>query len=243
MRRRLLRIAVVVTILAIPPLALQIPAVRSLVLALIQLMRTQGPTGVLIYTGAYVLGGPLTAPVALFSGIAGFVYGPVVGLLIASPSCLLASVTTFLVGRFALRGVIERRISDDRRLSAILRAVEVEGLRVTLLLRLTPVTPQNFLSYILSATRVRLRDFALGTWLGLLPLTAFQVYLGSVVRDASELLDGQRAAPGPFAIASAVVALVVSATAVLIAARFARRALLRATAPYEDANDAEVSSP
>lgn len=222
---------------------MQLPPVRAAILALVDVMRSGGTVGVAIYVAAYMIGGALTAPIALLSGIAGFVYGPARGFLIASPACLAASLTAFVVGRTALRKVLERRVGQSPRFVAISRAAELEGLKITFFLRLTPVMPQNFLSYALSLTRVRTRDFAAGTWLGLIPMTAFQVYVGSLVRDASDLFEAGGLKAGPWSVVVPLVGLVVSAAAVFAIARHAKRALDRATAPYEERRDIEVIKP
>jgi uncharacterized membrane protein YdjX (TVP38/TMEM64 family) len=238
--RRFLRILGLLAVLAIPVAVTQLPPVRAALLSVVAVMRSEGAPGVALYVAVYVAGGLLTAPVALLSGMAGYAYGPVRGLLIASPACVLSATTTFLIGRFALRAAIERRLAKTPRIAAITRAVAMDGLRITTLLRLTPITPQNFLSYALSTTRVRPLDFAVGTWIGLLPITAFQVYLGSLVRDASELFDASRAAPASLAMIAPLVGVVVSVIALLLIARTAKRALNRSLAAFEEPDHAKM---
>jgi uncharacterized membrane protein YdjX (TVP38/TMEM64 family) len=167
-------------------------------------------------------------PFALFAGIAGYVFGPLRGALLASPSGALAAMTTFAVGRFVLTGRVARWAEGSPRWDAIHRAVDKSPFRVALLVRLTPIAPQNLLSYVLSVTRVRPRAFFAATWIGLLPMTCFNVYIGSLVRDAADLLDGKRPPLGPWGYAATVAGVVVTGTLLFVMARASRRALAEA---------------
>jgi uncharacterized membrane protein YdjX (TVP38/TMEM64 family) len=224
---RPLRVLPVLAILALPLAATQLPPVRAALFSLVDQMRAGGPGGLLLYFGAYALGAIFTAPVALFSGLAGYAYGPVKGALVASPACTLAATTAFLVGRFVLHDRVARWTQNNQRWGAIQRAVGEHPFKVALLLRLTVVAPQNFLSYGLSLTRVRVTTFMAATWLGLTPVIIFQAYVGSLVHDAAELLDGKRPPLGPWGWAATAGGLALTLAALALTARLARRALAR----------------
>lgn len=66
-------------------------------------------------------------------------------------------------------------------------AVEREGFKLVLLLRLSPLFPFNVLNYVLSLTRVRLGTYVAASLIGMLPGTALDVYLGSLAPAAAEL--------------------------------------------------------
>lgn len=225
--QRPLRILGALAVLAVPLAATQLPPVRAALLALLALMRSGSPSGMALYVGAYAAGSVFTAPVALFSGMAGYAYGPVRGVLIASPANVLAATAAFLVGRFLLSARIARAAEHMPRWHAMQRAVDEQPFRIAALLRLAPIVPQNFLTYTLSLTRVRLGTFMLATWIGLFPAICFQVYVGSLVRDASELLDGKRPPLGAAGWIATAAGLVGTAVIVFLLARFARRALAR----------------
>ena len=58
-------------------------------------------------------------------------------------------------------------------------------------MRLTPIfIPFAALNYALGLSRVKLRDFVLASWLGMLPATIRNVYLGSTIHDLAQLLRG-----------------------------------------------------
>ena len=59
------------------------------------------------------------------------------------------------------------------------------------MMRLSLLVPFNLSNYVLGATSVRIRDFVIGT-LGLLPLVAFFVYIGTTVSDIEQVVSETR---------------------------------------------------
>jgi uncharacterized membrane protein YdjX (TVP38/TMEM64 family) len=222
------RVLGALAVMTVPLFATQIPPVRQGIVDLVAAMRDGGVTGVLLFALAAAVGGVLAAPIALFSGMAGYVYGPVRGILIASPAVTLAATCGFLLGRFGLRRVLARRMARPGRWQSVERALAKDGLRIAVLLRLTPVVPQNFLSIALGAARVKLSTFVLATFLGLLPAVSVQVYVGSLVQDVAAIVDGTSGPVGPTRWVLSGLGLLASALALAWTARLARRALDRA---------------
>jgi uncharacterized membrane protein YdjX (TVP38/TMEM64 family) len=225
---RSLRVLPILVVLLLPFAASQIPAVRAAILVVLSLMREGSPLGVVLFVVSYAAGAIITAPIWFFSGMAGYAYGPLRGLLVASPAGVIAATTAFLVGRFALSARIQRWTGKSKRWQSIRHAVAEDAFRVAVLLRLTPLAPQNLLSYGLALTSMRVRTFMAATWLGLLPITTFQVYAGSLVHDATELLEGKRPPLGVWSYVATGAGLVATLTAVTVMARLARRALAKA---------------
>src|SRR5437899_9785810 len=56
-----------------------------------------------------------------------------------------------------------------------------EGWKIVFLTRLSAVFPFTLLNYAFGLTRVRLRQYVLASWLGMIPGTVMYVYLGSLV--------------------------------------------------------------
>ena len=107
---------------------------------------------------------------------------------------------------------------------AIDAAVEREGFKLVLLLRLSPLFPFNVLNYALSLTRVTLGRYVLASAIGMLPGTALYVYLGSLAPAAAELSAATRGGSSTRT-ALYVVGLLATVVVVVIATRAARRAL------------------
>src|SRR5439155_1598399 len=130
----------------------------------------------------------------------------------------------FPLGRTPARDAIAARIGTSPRFAAIDRAVGREGLRIVLLVRLSPVFPFNLLNYAFGLTRVTLRDYLIGSLVGMLPGTVMYVYLGSLVTSFTELAAG-RPSGGALQQAFYFGGLVATVAVTLYVTRVARRAL------------------
>jgi uncharacterized membrane protein YdjX (TVP38/TMEM64 family) len=225
--RRALRVLAVVVFYALPVTLSQLPPVRAALIALIESMRAEGFAGPAIYVASYAIGGVVLAPVMLFSGIAGYLWGPVRGVLLASPANALAATFAFVAGRSVLAGPVARALGDSPRWDAVRRAVSAEGFRIALLVRLTPFAPQNVVPYGFAITPVRAGSFIAATWIGMLPLTCFQVYMGSMVHEVTDILDGKRPPLGPWGWVATAAGIAGTIAALALVARTARRALAR----------------
>ncbi len=225
--RRYRSVLVLLGLLAVPYALSQVLPLRSGVVAVIASMREGSALGIALYVGVSVLGAILTVPIWVFSGMAGYVYGPVRGMLLASPVNLVAMTSAFLLGRFALSGWLGRRLARIPRWNTVHGAVAADAFRIGLLLRLSPVAPQNLFSYGLSLTPMRARTFMAVTWLGLFPTLCFQVYVGSLVHDVADLVEGKRPPLGVWGWVATAAGVLVTVGAVVALARLGRRALAR----------------
>lgn len=198
------------------------------VLALVEWIRAAGPAGILVYSLVYVAATLLLLPGSLLTAGAGFVYGPLVGTLLVSPVSVTAASLAFFLGRFVARAWVARRIATNPRFAAIDEAVAQSGSRVVILLRLSPILPFNLLNYALGLTRVRGRDYLVGSVIGMLPGTFLYVYLGSLVVSASELASGVHSGGGPWGQALYCGGLAATVAATVAITHLARRALREA---------------
>lgn len=187
---RRLRIGLLLAAVAFSVVAMLIFPVSTWMQALVAWIRDAGPWGVSIFAAVYVLATVLLLPGSALTLGAGFAYGPVWGTLLVSPVSVVAATAAFFLGRTVAHDWIARRIAQDRRFAAIDRAVREHGLRFVLLLRLSPLFPFSMLNYALGLTTVRVRDYVLGSFIGMLPGTILYVYLGSLVTNTSHLASG-----------------------------------------------------
>lgn len=193
-------------------------------------IRGAGPTGVAAYAGVYIAATVLLLPGSLLTAGAGLAYGPWYGTLLVSPVSVVAATLAFLLGRTLARGWIAKRTEVDPRFRAIDVAVGRRGFRIVALLRLSPVFPFNVMNYALGLTGVRLRDYVLGSFVGMLPGTFLYVYLGSLVSDVAALASGTQTA-GDAKRYLYWVGLVATVTATIYITRLARQALNDELAP------------
>lgn len=208
-------------------------------IGLVEWVHRAGAAGVGVFALVYVLAAALLLPGSVLTLGAGFAYGPVWGTLLVSPISVLAATVSFLLARFVARDWVSRKVARDPRFAAIDTAVGESGFKIVALLRLSPVLPFNLMNYALGLTRVRLRDYVLGSWVGMLPGTMMYVYLGSLVTSASQLASGQRPDAGPWGRVLYWGGLAATLLVTIVITRIARRALstalkrAAATSPLE----------
>jgi uncharacterized membrane protein YdjX (TVP38/TMEM64 family) len=183
-----------------------------------------GPWGAVLFAAAYVPAAVLLVPGSLLTLGAGFVFGVVKGTVIVSLGSTAGAAAAFIVGRSLARDWVARRLAGRPTMAAIARAVEIEGFKIVLLTRLSPVLPFNLLNYAFGLTAVPLREYVLASWIGMLPGTIMYVYLGSAANSLAALLSGdQPRTTGQQVLFALGLAATVAAT--IIVTRAARRAL------------------
>ncbi len=208
-----------------------LPAARWALL-LVDWVRGAGAIGALVYAAVYVLATLFLLPGSVLTAGAGFAYGPLWGTLLVSPVSVLTATLAFGLGRSLARNWVSHRLERLPRFAAIDEAIGQNGFKIVFLLRLSPIFPFNLLNYVLGLTRVGLRDYVVGSLLGMLPGTFLYVYLGSLVTNASELLSGRREASGPWGQILYWGGLFATLLATALITRIARKALNQALAPH-----------
>lgn len=186
-----------------------------------------GLWGPVVFAAGYVVATVALIPGSALTLAAGAVFGLFEGTLYAFVAASLGASAAFLVGRYAARGLVEQRIAGSPRFAAIDRAVGRQGLRIMLLLRLSPVFPFNFLNYGLGLTRVRFRDYLIAC-LGMLPGTLLYVYYGWVAGEVAAAVGGATE-KGAGSYAVQILGLLATIGVTVYVARLARRALREET--------------
>ncbi|MBL9175409.1 MAG: TVP38/TMEM64 family protein [Verrucomicrobiales bacterium] len=198
----------------------RIPALESWI-------EQQGIWGWLVFVGVTLVCTSCFVPDTLFAVMAGVLYGVAGGTAIITVAVLLTAVLNFTLARWWLHGMVRRWLSRRPRLAAIERAVDREGLRFLVLLRLTPLSPVA-VSYLLGTTRTRFIPF-LASSLGLIPGLFVEVYLGHVARH---VVGAAGAVPGHSHAHAALTLMGLALCFALLAyvTRIARRAIAEAEA-------------
>ncbi len=113
---------------------------------------------------------------------------PTVAILIATicvwVGAQIGSCLAFLLGRFIFREAMAKNMSKFKVFKAIDIACEKQGLKLTFLLRLSPLIPFNVFNYTMGVTSVKFKDYAIAG-IGMLPGTIAYVYFGAAVAGAA----------------------------------------------------------
>jgi uncharacterized membrane protein YdjX (TVP38/TMEM64 family) len=118
---------------------------------------------------------------------AGFLFGVTLGSLCVVVATTLGATIAFLIARHLLGERTSRYFLSHPRLKVLNDEFAHEGWRVILLTRLIPFFPFKLSNYFFGVSDFTLRDFVLGTAIGVVPFTITNVYLGSLAADLSML--------------------------------------------------------
>jgi len=218
------RVLIIVLVVATLAAAAFLLPIKDWTIQLAEWARGTGALGVTVFVLAYIVSTVLGLPGSILTLAAGFAYGPVWGLAIASPASVAGATCAFLLGRTLLHDWAVRRVGESARIRAIDAAVAREGFKLVFLLRLSPLFPFNVLNYALSLSRVSLLTYVTASFLGMLPGTAMYVYLGSLAPAAAELSSASQGG-GSARTALYAAGLVATIAVAVLGTRAARRAL------------------
>jgi len=141
----------------------------------VQLARS--PVAPLIFLALHVAASLLFVPRTLLAIAGGLVFGMWWGTLWAALGSVIGACAGFLAARYVNAGVVDA--TSWARLSGSLGRVERGGWRAVAMIRLIPVIPHSLTNYALGLTRLGLVPYAVGSFLGQLPLTIAYTDLGA----------------------------------------------------------------
>src|SRR5690606_939540 len=115
----------------------------------------------------FVVGGLLAMPVTVLIAACGMVFGPWQGGLYAVAGTMISALVTYGVGRSLGRDTV-RRLAG-RRINALSERIAERGIIAMVILRLLPVAPFTLVNVMAGASHIGLRDYLVGTFLGMVP--------------------------------------------------------------------------
>jgi phospholipase D1/2 len=125
------------------------------------------PAAAFAVLGIYVIAGLLVAPITLLIIATGVVFGPFIGGVYALGGAVLSAAVTCGVGRRLSRDTV-RRLAGSR-LNAITRRLARKGIVAVAVMRALPIAPFSVVNAVAGASHVGLREFLLGTAIGMAP--------------------------------------------------------------------------
>lgn len=157
------------------------------VLALLQWLDSRGAEAALWFIGIMVVVVVLLLPGVLFTTGAGFVFGVVKGTLLVVLGTTAGAVLAFLIARHLFGQRASRYLLNHVRLQRAHSTLEKEGRRIVMLTRLVPFFPFKLSNYFFGLTPVKLWDFIVGSFIGVIPFSLHNVYLGAIAADITTL--------------------------------------------------------
>ncbi|CAI5962303.1 unnamed protein product [Closterium sp. NIES-64] len=154
---------------------------------LLWLKNDVGVWGPVIMALAYIPLNILALPGAILTLGGGYVFGLLVGFVADSLGSTAGATAAFLVGKTIGRSYVSAKLKEYPQFQPVAHAISKSGFKIVLLLRLVPILPFNVMNYVLSVTPISLSSYVLASWIGMMPITFTFVYLGTTIKDISEI--------------------------------------------------------
>ena len=144
------------------------------------------PAAPLLVLGIFVAAGLISFPLSVLIIVCALVFGPWQGFLYALAGALLSAACSYalghLLGRRAVRRVAGRKLRElDKRLAR-------RSLLTIIIVRIVPLAPFSVINLVAGTSRIRFRDFMLGSIIGLLPglivISVFTDQLAATLRKS-----------------------------------------------------------
>ncbi|CAL1396930.1 unnamed protein product [Linum trigynum] len=237
-----LRITVLLLLLAAVVVAcFTLPVEKILKDFLLWVEHDLGAWGPLVLAVAYIPLTILAVPASVLTLGGGYLFGLPIGFVADSIGATIGACAAFLLGRTLGRSMVVAKLKDYPQFRSVAIAIERSGFKIVLLLRLVPLLPFNMLNYLLSVTPVSFMEYMLASWLGMMPITLALVYVGTTLKDLSDVTHGWSEF-SPTRWVMIVVSLVVSVVLIFTVTKVAKSALDKALAECDEI-DGSLASP
>ena len=192
-----------------------------------------GPLGPIVFTLSLSLAVVVLFPTPLIKVAAGAIFPFWIAAAANFIASLLGGLIAFLLGRWLFRESIQRSIVNDQRLRNIETALTVDAMKISVLVRLSPLIPDEWLNYLMSATPVSLRIYMVSNCSGIVYSLAYAYYGHALGRFAlnSSGVDGMNSTP--LGNAMLVLGIIASIFATVLVTRASMKAL-KNVIPQED---------
>lgn len=125
---------------------------------------------------------PMPGLVLYVTGAA--LYGWFFGAILVLIGNMIGATLCFYLAKYLGREYLEAKISK-RKIEKFDKYTERYGGYALFFLRINPLTSSDIISYVAGFSKIRFRDFFLGTLFGLIPLSFAQTYFGSIIISMS----------------------------------------------------------
>jgi uncharacterized membrane protein YdjX (TVP38/TMEM64 family) len=166
----------------------------------------------------------LLLPGVFFTTGAGLVFGIYHGTVYVVAGTTLGAAIAFLIARFLFGNRARQALMSNRKIRAITVEAAKSDFQLVLLTRLIPFFPFKLSNYVFGLSEFSFHRFVTATFIGCIPFSLHNVYLGSMAADLASLGAGELdRSPLQWGIYGA--GFVATVVAVLYCSRLAQRAL------------------
>lgn len=126
--------------------------------------------GPVVTVTAFAIGGAVSFPLTVLITVAALVFGAVWGFAYSVAGVIAGAITGYSLGRLLGQDRVQRL--GGKRVNQLSRQLGRRGMVSVMLVRFMPIIPFTVVNLVAGATRIKLRDFIIGTAVGLTPLLA-----------------------------------------------------------------------
>jgi phospholipase D1/2 len=159
-------------------------AARPEILARLAASIRDHPAAPVLVLAGYVVGTMLVVPVNVLILATALTFGPLASFFYAWVGCVVSGVASYGVGRLLGRDAIDR--VGGERVDRLNRRIARQGVLAVATLRLIPVAPFSIVNFVAGASAIGLRDYTLGTALGMIPGILVITLFGGRLANAIE---------------------------------------------------------
>lgn len=139
------------------------------------------PYGPLYAVAVYIIGGLVVFPVIILIPATAFVFGPTMGAIYSLFGLLANAIALYAIGH-ALGHQTVRQLAG-KRVHQISHQLGRHGLLTMVTLRLLPLAPYTVVNLVSGASHIKLREYTLGTTIGISPALFVMTLLGTQLQS------------------------------------------------------------
>ncbi|RAP37747.1 TVP38/TMEM64 family protein [Candidatus Marinamargulisbacteria bacterium SCGC AAA071-K20] len=138
------------------------------------------------FIAIYIVSTALSLPGAIILTLSGgAIFGPVLGTVLVAFSATIGATLSFLSSRFLFRDSLEVRFKD--KVEKFNEGVNTGAFNYLLFLRLVPLFPFFLINLVLGLTRIPIRTYILGSFIGMIPGTFVYTNAGSQLSNINSV--------------------------------------------------------
>ena len=201
---------------------------------LLEWINGQGAWAAVLFITVMALVVVFLLPGIFFTTGAGYVFGIPAGVLYVVVGTTLGSAIAFLIARYIFGERAKKFVMSRSKLSLVSDEMAKHDFKVVLLTRLIPFFPGKLSNYFFGLTSFKFWNYVVASFIGYLPFTLHNVYLGSLISDLTAMGEGgMTRTPAQWALYGC--GFVVTIIAIVYFNSIAKRALAGYTADSEQA--------
>lgn len=145
---------------------------------LAQGVQAVGPYGGLLFVAIFTVVTSLGFPGNVMTMIGGALFGLVWGTIWSVFGATFGAIGAFWLGRYLLHDWVQERFGHHPMLRRLQTSIRHRPFNFVLAIRFTPISPFSLVNFLFGLTPLRLKTYALGTFLGIIPSSIAYAWIG-----------------------------------------------------------------